>query len=77
LAGVFGLRAAAVLIDNLCASATGAPMRAYRPHRRWLAIIDLDDGTALAMRGRLWWAGRLALRLKRRLDLGFVTRNRA
>ena len=77
LAGVFGVRAAAVLIDNLCASATGAPMRAYRPQRRWLAIIDLADGTALAMRGRLWWAGRLALRLKRRLDLGFVTRNRA
>lgn len=76
-AGVFGVRAAAVLIDNLCASATGAPLRAYRPQSRWLAILDLGDGTGLAMRGRLWWAGRLALRLKRRLDLGFVKRSRA
>lgn len=76
-AGVFGVRAAAVLIDNLCASATGAPLGAYRPQSRWLAILDLGDGTGLAMRGRLWWAGRLALRLKRRLDLGFVKRSRA
>jgi NADH dehydrogenase FAD-containing subunit len=76
-AGVFGVRAAAILIDNLCASATGAPLRAYRPQSRWLAILDLGDGTGLAMRGRLWWAGRLALGLKRRLDLGFLKRSRA
>lgn len=76
-AGVFGVRAAAVLVDNLCASATDAPLSAYRPQSRWLAILDLGDGTALAMRGRLWWAGRLALRLKRHLDLGFVQRSRA
>lgn len=75
--GVFGVRAAAVLIDNLCAAATGAPLRPYRPQKRWLSILDLADGTALAMRGRLWWVGRLALGLKRRLDLGFVKRSRA
>lgn len=76
-AGVFGVRAAAVLIDNLCATTTGAPLRAYRPQEQWLSILDLADGTALAMRGRLWWAGRLALWLKRRLDRGFVKRSRA
>jgi len=76
-AGVFGVRAATVLIDNLCAAATGAPLKAYSPQKRWLSILDPADGTALAMRGSLWWAGRLALWLKRRLDLGFIKRSRA
>lgn len=76
-AGVFGVRAAAVLIDNLCATATGAPLHPFHPQEQWLSILDLADGTGLAMRGRLWRAGRGALWLKRRLDLGFVKRSRA
>lgn len=76
-AGVFGVRAAGVLLDNLRAAAKDAPLRAWRPQRRWLSIMDLGDGTGLAIRGRLWWAGRGPLRLKRRLDVGFVERSRA
>ncbi len=76
-AGVFGVRAAAVLIDNLCATATGAARQIYRPQTRWLSILDIADGRGLAMRGHLWWAGRGSLWLKRRLDLGFVARSRA
>ena len=76
-AGVFGVRAADVLIDNLCALGTGQRPRPYRPQKHWLSIMDLGDGTGLAMRGRLWWRGRLVLVLKRRLDTGFVARSRA
>jgi NADH dehydrogenase FAD-containing subunit len=76
-AGVFGVRAAGVLIDNLCATAKGKRPGPYRPQTRWLSILDLADGTGLAMRGHRWCAGRLALRLKRHLDLGFVKRSRA
>lgn len=76
-AGVFGVRAAEVLIDNLCALGTDAKPRPYRPQDRWLSIMDLGDGTGFAMRGGLWWQGRLALAVKRRLDLGFVARSRA
>lgn len=75
-AGVFGVRAAPVLLDNLCATATGRSLRSYVPQDRWLSIMDLGDGTGLAMRGRLWWFGRSALALKRRLDHGFVARSR-
>ncbi|MBU2136462.1 MAG: FAD-dependent oxidoreductase [Alphaproteobacteria bacterium] len=70
--GVFGVRAAPVLAANLMARAQGAALRAYEPQRRWLSIMDLGDGTGLALRGELWWRGRAALWLKRRLDLGFV-----
>ncbi|MBB5746973.1 FAD-dependent oxidoreductase [Brevundimonas variabilis] len=75
-AGVFGVRAADVLIDNLCALGTGTKPRPYRPQKHWLSIMDLGDDTGLAMRDGLWWQGRLALALKRRLDLGFVARSR-
>ncbi len=72
MAGVFGVRAAPVLLANLIARATDAPLKPYRPQVRWLSIMDLGDGTGLAMRGGLWTQGRAALWLKRRLDLGFV-----
>ncbi len=74
--GVFGVRAAPVLVQNLAALAHGAAMASYRPQRRWLSIMDLGDGTGLAMRGRWWWLGRAALDLKRWLDLRFVRRAR-
>lgn len=74
--GVFGVRASPVLARNLAALAHGRPLKAFRPQTTWLSIMDLGDGTGLALRGRNWWLGRLPLHLKRRLDLGFVTRSR-
>ena len=75
--GVFGVRASPVLAHNLAALAGGRPLRAFRPQTTWLSIMDLGDGTGLALRGHAWWLGRLPLSLKRRLDLGFVARARA
>ena len=76
-AGVFGVRAAPILARNLAALGTGGRLAAYAPQSRWLSILDLGDGTGLALRGRLWSLGRGALMLKRRLDLGFVDGLRA
>ncbi len=72
--GVFGVRAAPILVQNLVAFARSERLAAYRPQRRWLSIMDLGDGTGLVLRGQIWWLGRTALRLKRWLDLGFVRR---
>lgn len=76
-AGVFGVRAAPVLVHNLGALANGSEMRPYAPQSRWLSILDLGDGTGLALRGGLWSQGRGALALKRWIDLGFLDRLRA
>lgn len=76
-AGVFGVRAAPVLLNNLAALGDDRPLMSYQPQRRWLAIMDLGDGSGLAHRGRFWWLGSLSLRLKRYLDLGFIRRMRA
>ena len=76
-AGVFGVRAAPVLLNNLAAFADGRPERPYRPQRIWLSIMDLGDDRGLAVRGRFWSLGGPAIRLKRYLDRGFVRRMRA
>ncbi len=75
-AGVFGVRAAPVLIANLLAL-NGGDLGRYHPQRRWLSIMDLGDGTGLAQRGPLWCMGRASLALKRHLDLGYIDRMRA
>lgn len=74
--GVFGVRAAPILLANLIARSQSGPLRPYRPQGRWLSIMDLGDETGLALRDKLWWRSRGALWVKRRLDLGFVARAR-
>lgn len=76
-AGVFGVRAAPALLDNLAALRLDRPLRPYQPQKRWLSIMDLGDGHGLATRGGLWSLGRMAFWLKRRLDHDFVRRMRA
>jgi NADH dehydrogenase FAD-containing subunit len=76
-AGIFGVRAAPVLLNNLAALGDARPLKTYQPQRRWLSIMDLGDGSGLARRGRFWWLGSASLRFKRYLDLGFVQRMRA
>lgn len=74
--GVFGVRAAPVLHDNLLAAAGGRSMRRYRPRRRWFSALDLGDGAALARHGGLWAMGKPLYRLKRWLDERFLARYR-
>lgn len=72
--GVFGVRQAPVLLANLIASLAGQPMTSYQPQSRWLSILELGDGTGLAVRGPLWWHGRTSRWLKHRLDRQFLDR---
>jgi NADH dehydrogenase FAD-containing subunit len=74
--GVFGVRQAPVLLENLSAALAGETMSVYHPQRHWLTILNLGRGEGLAMRGRLWWRGRLALHLKDQLDRKFLGRYR-
>lgn len=74
--GVFGVRQAPVLLHNLLASLDGRSLAPYRPQRRWLTILNLGDGTALAVRRPFHWRGRLSMRLKDRLDGRFLRKYR-
>ncbi|MBB3229834.1 NAD(P)/FAD-dependent oxidoreductase [Halomonas stenophila] len=70
--GVYGVRQAPVLLANIAAHLTGGSLRPYRPQPRALAILNLGHGQALAIRGRRWWGGRLAMAWKGWLDARFL-----
>jgi len=70
--GVYGVRQAPVLLANLEARLHGRPLQRYRPQAQALTILDLGHGQGLAIRGRLWWAGRSSLLWKRWLDDRFM-----
>ena len=70
--GVFAVRQAPVLFHNLQAALRGDPLKPYTPQRRYLYILNLGDGTALAVYGPLVYRGRAALALKHRIDSRFV-----
>ncbi len=73
--GVFGVRAAPVLIENLIAAGQGDPARSrYDPQSRWLSLMDLGDGTALGRYGELTHRSGAALKLKRWIDARFLAR---
>ncbi len=66
--GVYGVRQGPVLLASLLARSAGEPLPEFEPQRHALQVLDLGDGLGLATRGRWWWLGRAALRLKRRVD---------
>jgi NADH dehydrogenase FAD-containing subunit len=74
--GVHAIRQSPVLCHNLLAAANGTPPQAFAPQTRFLWIVNLGDGTGLAMRGGLWWYGRSAFWLKDRIDRRFLERYR-
>jgi NADH dehydrogenase FAD-containing subunit len=74
--GVFGVRQAACIHGNLLASLDGHPLSHYVPQKRYLAILNLGDGTAVSTWGRWWSHGRSSLWLKEHLDRRFLNRYR-
>ncbi|XOV81879.1 MAG: selenide, water dikinase SelD [bacterium] len=71
-AGVYAVRAGAVLADNLRRSLTEKPLRTYRAQTKYLALLGDGQGKAIANRGdwsaygRIWWL------LKDRIDRNFM-----
>ena len=74
--GVFGVRQGVVIHANLLSSLERKPLSNYYPQKRYLAILNLGDGTALATWGPFWWNGRFGMRLKDWIDCRFLERYR-
>ena len=70
--GVFAIRQGPVIYHNLQAVLRGEPLREYEPQKRFLYVLNLGDGTGLAVYGRLVWRGRLAWKLKNHIDRRFI-----
>ena len=81
-AGVFAVREGAVLADNLRRAVSGRDLRRYRAQSRYLVILSLGNGEAiaarngLAIRSRLawWWKDRIDRRFVRQFDAGLPSR---
>ena len=75
-AGVFAVRQAPVLYDNLRALAMGqtAALRRYAPQRDYLKLISLGDKSALADKFGLRGGGAWLWRLKDRIDAKFMAK---
>lgn len=72
--GVFGVKAAQVIHDNLIASIKGEPLKIYKPQQVWLAILNLGNGRGLLTWSRFWWLGRSSYWLKDWIDRRFMAR---
>ncbi|MCC0080511.1 MAG: selenide, water dikinase SelD [Rhodobacter sp.] len=71
-AGVYAVRQAPVLLENLRAALSGGAMRPYRPQRDYLKLISLGDRAALADKWGLPLQGRWLWRVKDRIDRKFM-----
>ncbi len=70
--GVFGVKQARFIHGNILASLTGEALKNYEPQTRYLAILNLGDGTALSTWGPLWWNGHTSMWLKDWIDQRFL-----
>jgi selenide, water dikinase len=73
-AGVFAVRQAGPLTANLRANVRGQTLVAYRPQRKWLALISTGNRYAVASRGSLGFAGGWVWRWKDWIDRRFMRR---
>ncbi|QIZ82655.1 selenide, water dikinase SelD [Thalassovita gelatinovora] len=71
-AGVYAVRAAPVLHDNLRAVLTGQSLRPYHPQKDYLKLISLGGQSALAEKYRRPWSGPWLWRWKNRIDRKFM-----
>ena len=70
--GVFGVRQAEYIYQNLGACLQGNTLQEYRPQKHYLAILNLGDSSAIATCGPFWWHGRSSMWLKDTIDKKFM-----
>lgn len=75
-AGVYAVRQGPVLRRNLEAWLAGRSLERYEPQGDFLALLNLGDGRAMAVRWGMSATGRWAMWLKDRIDRRFVARFR-
>ena len=75
-AGVFAVRAAPVLFQNLRADLSGRARRHFRPQRDYLKLISLGHKSALAEKWGVTAKGRAIWNLKDRIDGRFMEKFR-
>lgn len=73
-AGVFAVRAAPILLENLRATLSGQPLRPFKPQADYLKLVSLGARSATAEKWGLTFTGPRFWRLKDRIDRAFMDR---
>ncbi len=73
-AGVYAVRQAPVLFENIRRSLLGQPLRAYRPQRDFLSLMATGPKHAIASRGPFVLTGEIIWHWKDRIDRKFMNR---
>jgi len=73
-AGVYAVRAAPVLRDNLRAALSGQALRPFHPQRHYLKLISLGRKSALAEKAGMAFAAPVLWRWKDRIDRKFMAK---
>lgn len=72
-AGVYAVRQAPVLLDNLLLKINSdAPLKPFTPQKKFLSILALGEQTAIASWPPLYVSGKWVWRWKRYIDLKFM-----
>jgi len=71
-AGVFAVRQAPVLFENLRRFVLGQALRSYKPQRNTLCLMDLGNKSAIATRGSFTFMGKWAWHWKDSIDRKFM-----
>lgn len=75
-AGVYAVRQAPILLENLEAALAGGVMRPYRPQSDYLKLVSLGDKAAMAEKWGRGYSGATLWRLKDRIDRKFMNKFR-
>ncbi|MEM8775628.1 MAG: FAD-dependent oxidoreductase [Pseudomonadota bacterium] len=73
-AGVYAVRQAPILAQNLVAALNGAPFIAYEPQSDYLKLISLGGKSAVGEKFGFVMSGALVWQLKDKIDTGFMDR---
>jgi NADH dehydrogenase FAD-containing subunit len=74
--GVVACRQNPVITRNIFAFPEGRKLAVFRQRKSYLQIFNLGRSRALMVKGRLWYSGRAAFRLKDAIDTRFIRRLR-
>ena len=73
-AGVFAVRQAPILFENIKAAVSGKSLRTYKPQRDYLKLVSTGGKEAIAAKYGRIYAGSMMWRWKDRIDRDFMTK---
>jgi NADH dehydrogenase FAD-containing subunit len=73
MVGVYAVKQAPILFDNIISCLSGKPLKEFRPQKKYLLIFNLGDGTGIFVRGSFVVKAKSSFILKDYIDRRFIS----